>query len=234
MSIGTAPVGPLSMLAACLAPAVGAAAVDRPGVGLVSVAAEVLAVGWLAAVGRAWRGVAVRLAVAVLAAASIGGSTWLYGGQRADTAWAAVLRIGYLVLPAVILTPSIRPGPLGDHLAQRLHLPARPVVAAVAALQRLGSLAEQARQVHWARRARGLGVDGGPVRRVRHAAAAVFALLVVSMRQTGAMAVAMSARGFADATRRSWAEPAPWKPADTVLLVIAVGLAVLPWLVAVA
>lgn len=218
------------MLAACLCPAVGAAAIDRPAIGIVCLLAEVLALSWLV---RFRRSVGLRLAVALLAAASIGGSTWLYGGQRSDTSWAAVLRVLYLVIPAVILTPSIRPGPLGDHLAQRLHLPARPVVAAVASLQRLDSLGEQWRQIQRARRARGLGVDGSPARRARQLAAVAFELLVVSMRQTSTMALAMAARGFADASQRTWAEPAPWRPADTLLFGIALALAALPWAVAV-
>ena len=229
---GRPAVGPLALLALCLVPAAGAVAVNRVGVGAVCVAAEALAISWLAWSAAAWRSVAVRLAVAAISAGSIGLSTWLYGGQQAQTAWGAVLRIGYLVLPAVVLTPSIRPGPLGDHLAQRLHLPARPVVAAVAALQRLDGLVEQWQQVARARRARGLGIDGGPSRRVRHLAAAAFALLVVTMRQSGTMAVAMAARGFADARRRTWAEPAPWRTGDTLVLVLAVALAALPWAVA--
>ncbi|MBA2558481.1 MAG: energy-coupling factor transporter transmembrane protein EcfT, partial [Propionibacteriales bacterium] len=119
---------------------------------------------------------------------------------------------------------------LGDHLAQRLHLPARAVVAAVVALQRWDSIGEQWQQVQRARRARGLGLDGGPLRRLQESAASAFALLVVSMRHTGQLATAMDARGFAAARERTWAEPAPWLPGDTLLAAIAVNLAVLPWL----
>ncbi len=38
------------------------------------------------------------------------------------------------------------------------------------------------------------------------------------------MATSMDARGFASAHHRTWAEPAPWTPADTVGLVLAVAL----------
>jgi energy-coupling factor transporter transmembrane protein EcfT len=65
---------------------------------------------------------------------------------------------------------------------------------------------------------------------VRASAGSAFALLVVAMRQAGHLATAMDARGFAVARRRSWAEPAPWTGMDSVVLVIAALLAVLPWL----
>ena len=42
-----------------------------------------------------------------------------------------------------MLTPVIEPSELGDHLAQRLRLPARPVVAAVVGLQRVDEFGEQ-------------------------------------------------------------------------------------------
>lgn len=218
--------GALSLLSACLLPVLGGVAINSPRVGVVCVLAEAVALGWLAVDVR---GSAVRLAVALLAAGSIAGSTWLYGGHQADSSVGAALRILYIVLPAVLVTPQIRPSPLGDALAQRLKLPARPVVAAVAALQRLDSLSGQWQQVRRARRARGLGADGGLDRRVRHLGGAAFGLLVVAMRQTGTAAAAMDARGFAGATRRTWAEAAPWRGGDTLVLALALGLAALPW-----
>jgi energy-coupling factor transporter transmembrane protein EcfT len=51
------------------------------------------------------------------------------------------------------------------------------------------------------------------------------------MRETGQLALAMDARGFATAGRRTWAEPAPWGPADWLVLASAVLLAVLPHMV---
>ncbi|MEO8135644.1 MAG: acyl-CoA thioesterase, partial [Betaproteobacteria bacterium] len=51
----------------------------------------------------------------------------------------------------------VRPSRLGDDLAQRLRLPARPVVAMVAALQRAEALGRVWAQAAAARRMRGLG-----------------------------------------------------------------------------
>jgi energy-coupling factor transporter transmembrane protein EcfT len=44
------------------------------------------------------------------------------------------------------------------------------------------------------------------------------------------MALAMDARGFATAHRRTWAQEAPWQVRDSLALLLAVGLAALPWL----
>ncbi len=220
-------VGPLSLLAGCLLPVVGAFAVTTPRIGLITLAADVLALGWLT---RDLRGTALRCTVGLVAALTLALNTWLYAGQDLERTAAAALRILCIVVPAAILSPSIRPSELGDHLAQRLRLPARPVAGAVAALQRVESLGEQWRQILQARRARGIGIDGGPVRRVRGLGASAFALMVSAMRQTGQLALAMDARGFATADRRTWAEPAPWRHGDTLLLLIALSLATLPHL----
>ncbi|MEJ7743590.1 MAG: hypothetical protein WKF73_14230 [Nocardioidaceae bacterium] len=111
--------GPLSLLGACLLPVAGAFAIHTAAAGLWGVGAELVALGWLA---RNPRGSLRLLAFGVLAAVSIAASTYLYGGRHVDESAAAALRISYLVLPAALLTPLIRPAELGDHLAQRLHL----------------------------------------------------------------------------------------------------------------
>lgn len=221
--------GPLSLLGASLAPVLGAALIHDARTGLVAVGAVAVA---SALVVREWRATLLRLAVGVFAALSIGVSTWLYGGRDLDTALGAALRILFLVLPGAVLTPYLDPSALGDHLAQRLRLPARVVVATVAALQRIDGIAEQWRQITRARRTRGLGADGGPVRRTRAQAATALALLVTTMRMSGRMSVAMDARGFAGADRRTWAEPAPWKRADALLLGVGLFLGALPLLLA--
>lgn len=220
--------GPLSLLAGCLLPVVGAFAIDTTALGLICVAAELLAFGWLLSEPRA---TAIRLTFGAFAALSIMATTWLYGGHDADIAVAAGLRILYIVLPSAILTSLIGPSELGDHLAQRLHLPARFVVGSVAALQRIESIGESWRQVQRSRRARGLGQEGNPARRIKELAAAGFAVLVLSMRHGSAMSIAMDSRGFADASTRTWAEAAPWRYGDTAMLLVAVLLAVGPWFI---
>jgi energy-coupling factor transporter transmembrane protein EcfT len=220
-------VGPLSLLLCSVTPAAGAVAIHGAQVGALSVAVEAAAVGWLA---RDPRSFARRFAFGAIAAASIFVSTWLYGGRDLDEAAGAALRILYLVLPGAVLASRIRASELADHLAQRTRLPARVAVSSSVALLRIDGLASQWRQIRRARRARGLGFDGGPVRRLRAGAGAAFGLLVASLRQTAVLAVAMDARGFGHADSRTWAEAAPWLWADWLVVAIATGLAALPWL----
>jgi energy-coupling factor transport system permease protein len=219
--------GPLSLLAVALLPFAGAVGISSLSVGVPSlVGVAVLAV----LVVREWRSTWWRVAVVAFAAGSVAVSTWVYGGQDVDTAGGAALRILYLVLPSALVTPYLDPIALGDHLAQRLRLPGRFVVVSVAALQRLDQFGDLRDQVCRARRARGLGGEGGPLNRARAGASVLFGVLVATLRSSGAVAVAMDARGFAAARRRTWAEPAPWRAADSLMLVVGGALAVLPWL----
>jgi energy-coupling factor transport system permease protein len=223
----TRPYGPLSLLAASLLPVLGALAIHSARLGAVCVGVLVVVA---ALVTRERRSTAIRVALGLLAALSVALSTWLYGGHDLDLAMGAALRILYITVPAAVLTAYIDPAALGDHLGQRLRLPARPVVASVAALERLESMGQQWAQIGRARRARGVGPDGGPVARSRVAAAMSLALLVATMRTSAVLALAMDARGFAGAQRRTWAEPAPWRWGDTLILLAGIAAAALPWL----
>lgn len=220
--------GPLSVLATSVLPLAGAPAIQYARVGAWSVGVVVLLV---LPVLRDLGPTLFRLGLGMFASVSIGLTTWLYGGQDLDTAIGAALRIAYFIVPGAVLTTYIEPSALGDHLAQRVRLPARVVVASVTAVQRIDRLGEQWQQIGRARRARGVGLDGGPVVRGRRLATMTLALLVSTLRMSGRMAVAMDARGFASAHRRTWAEPAPWRLPDSLLLLTGVGLAVLPWVV---
>jgi energy-coupling factor transporter transmembrane protein EcfT len=219
-------VGPLALLAGCLLPVPGALAIQTTRLGLIVIALQLLAFGWLLGDPR---GAARRLLFGLVAGVSVGATTWLYGGHHLDESAGAFLRVLAIVLPGAILTPLIRPSQLGDHLAQRLRLPARFVVGAVAALQRLDTIGQQWTQVQRARRTRGLGVDGRPTRRLRSSAGAAFALLVLAMRQASATAVAMDVRGFGAAHERTWAQPAAWHRGDSIVLMSALVLGVAPW-----
>jgi energy-coupling factor transporter transmembrane protein EcfT len=220
--------GPLSLLVCCIAPAIGAIAIRDGRTGLICVAVSLAAVGWMASDLRSF---ARRMGLGAIAAVSIFVSTYFYGGHHLDTALGAALRIVYLVLPGAVLAARIRPSALADHLAQRAHVPDRAAVSASAALARIDGIGETWRQISRARRARGMGIDGGLGRRVRATAGAAFGLLVSSMRQAGSLAVAMDARGFEHATKRTWAEPAPWLHGDWMVVAVGVILASAPWFI---
>ena len=164
---------------------------------------------------------------------SVAFSNWLLSpGHDVAAGATAGLRVAFFVLPGVLLAARVDPFALGDHLGQRLHLPARPVVAAVAALQRFESLDTQWHQLRRTRRVRGLDGGRSPVARARQVAALTVGLLVQSLRQAGRMAVAMEARGFsaplAQGRRRTWAEPAPWLRADSLMTALGLAVAAVP------
>lgn len=172
-----------------------------------------------------------RFGAIAVASVSLVWSTWWLGGRDLEVALTAGLRIVVLALPGAVLAAYVDPSKLADQLGQRLRLPARPVVAFAAAMQRFGALRETWGQLDRTRRARGFGPTHNPVSRVRHAVSLAFALLVSALRDASRMSVAMDARGFASAQRRTWAEPAPWSRTDSALLALGVALAAVPWLV---
>ena len=170
--------------------------------------------------GRSRR-VALRMLPGVLAALSVGWSTWWLAGHDLDAALTVALRVLVIVVPSAVLVPWVDPDRLGDHLAQRLHLPDRPVVAVAAALQRVHTFGAVWSEIGRARRVRGLGVSARrPATVAAHVTALTLGLLVRTLRAAAELAVAMDARGFATAHRRTWFETAPWRWRDTALVVL--------------
>lgn len=223
--------GPLSLFAAAALPII--AAVLSPGWQVSLVVLGLLAVG--AVVGLAnlpgsgggwtvatrWRGLGIRLIPALLGGLSVGWSTWLLGGQDVDTALSAAMRMLVIVVPSAITLAFIDPDDLADHLGQRLHLPPRPVVALGAALQRIQSFGAAWTEVGWARRLRGQGVSWRHPRTViAHLWSSTLGMLLRSLGSAATLAVAMDARGFASAGRRTWATRAPWHVADTIVVLL--------------
>lgn len=224
-------VGPLALLGAalCVLPLPALLETWRQGLAVLAVEVVLGLVGLLApGRGRApegrLRGVLARLAPAALAVVGVAWSAWLLGGRDVEVAAAAALRVLCLLVPSAFVVGFIDPEGLGDHLAQRLRLPARPVVAATAALQRLQSFDTLWGELMTTRRVRGIRADRGALARGREAVVVTGGLLIGALGQASTLALAMDARGFAEARRRTWAGPAPWRPADT--LAVGAGLVV--------
>ena len=164
-------VGPLALLGAALCVLPLPALLDTWRQALAVLAVEVLLglVGLLApGHGRApegrLRGVLARLAPAGLAVVGVAWSAWLLGGRDLEVAAGAALRVLCLLVPSAFVVGFLDPEGLGDHLAQRLRLPARPVVAATAALQRLQSFDTLWGELMTTRRVRGIRADRGAAR----------------------------------------------------------------------
>jgi energy-coupling factor transport system ATP-binding protein len=165
------------------------------------------------------RGVLVRCLPGAIGALSVGWSTWLFGGNDLEVAAGAAVRVLVIVFPSAVLIRFIDPDALGDHLAQRLRLPARPVVATAAALQRVHTFGDIWAEIARARRVRGIGARlSSPAAVLRELSALTLGMLVRSLQAAATLAVAMDARGFSTAHRRTWWAPAPWRSADTVLI----------------
>jgi energy-coupling factor transport system ATP-binding protein len=217
--------GPLSLLLACLVVLPLPALVTgwRPLLVVLAVEALLgLVALWAPGTGLAppgrWRRLGARSVPALIGIAGVMWSTWLLGGHDLEIAFGAGLRVLALVLPSVVLLPYVDPDALGDHLAQRLHLPARPVVAATAALQRFQTFGSLWTELTRARRVRGIGAGRSLVAKLREGGATTLALFTVILGQAAVLALAMDARGFAGAHRRTWAGSAPWRLPDTLVL----------------
>ena len=222
--------GPLSLLGASFALLFGSFAITSVLHGVAGLAGWIVFFLLIASTKSVrWR----RLVPGFLAVLSVGFSTWLLSrGQDPLTGAAAAARVAFFVIPGIHLAGLIDPSTLGDHLAQRLRLPSRPVVAATAALQQFENLADQWRQLQQSRRIRGLDGTRSPRARVREFAALTAALLVHALYKAGRMSVAMDARGFSTARAgnvpRTWAEPAQWRWNDSVLIGGALAVAAIP------
>lgn len=130
---------------------------------------------------------------------------------------ATAVRVLAIGLPAVVLFVTVDPTDLADDLAQRLRLPARFVVGALAGMRMLGLLVDDWRALSLARRARGVADCG----RVRRALGMAFALFVLAIRRGSSLATAMEARGFGGPDPRTWARASRWDRRDTLLVIAA-------------
>lgn len=129
---------------------------------------------------------------------------------------ATAVRVLAIGLPAVVLFVTVDPTDLADDLGQRLRLPARFVLGALAGMRMLGLVVEDWRALSLARRARGVD-DVGRVRRVF---GMTFALFVLAIRRASSLATAMEARGFGGDEPRTWARKSRWTGADTALVLL--------------
>ena len=165
-------------------------------------------------------------ALSMLLYASPGGHVyWSFGPAAISdhSMWLALgigLRMCAIVMPAIALLDRIDPTDMGDGLAQILHLPARPVLAALAGARMTSLMAADWKALERARRARGVG----DASRIRSFLRGAFSLLVFALRRSGKLATTMEARGFGAAGTRTWARVSRMRAADAVLMVVAVAV----------
>jgi len=139
---------------------------------------------------------------------------------------AAGLRVYAVALPGVVLLSTTDPTDLADALAQRLRLPHRFVLGALAAVRLLTVLTEEWHSLARARRARGMATGGSLVAGLRAFPGQVFALLVAAIRRATRLATAMEARGLGVRPQRTWARPSPFAALDGLVLAATLALAI--------
>ncbi|MCW2824251.1 MAG: hypothetical protein JWQ91_1168 [Aeromicrobium sp.] len=218
-------VNPLVQLSVGLFSLLGSFWIRSLPVALVALAAYVLAAAILL---PGWRYPLACLGFTAIAAVTIVYSTWRLGGRDVEEALTAGLRIVVLAWPGSVMAGYLDPSRFADYAAQRLHVPPRLVAAFAAALQKFTTFGLAWQQLERVRRVRGFGPSRNPVATGAYAANMSFALLVQAMRGATATSIAMDARGFATAQRRTWAEPAPWTRLDTGGIVVAALLGAVP------
>ena len=165
-------------------------------------------------------------ALSMLLYAAPGGHVyWSFGPAAISdhSMWLALgiaLRMCALVVPAIALLDHIDPTDMGDGLAQILHLPARPVLAALAGARMTSLMAADWKALERARRARGVG----DASRIRSFLRGSFSLLVFALRRSGKLATTMEARGFGASRARTWARPSRLRAADAALMAVAIAV----------
>ncbi|MSS44806.1 ATP-binding cassette domain-containing protein [Cutibacterium sp. WCA-380-WT-3A] len=142
------------------------------------------------------------------------------------------LRILVFVLPGALATAAVDPTRLGDALAQQTHLPQRPVVASVAGVVRMGHLGDQWRIQSDVRKLRGLGPKRSLPSWIRYLSSMTFAMVLYAMRSSEVLSRAMDSRGFATATRRTYAVESRLRARDLWGVVLAVFVVAVPGLAA--
>lgn len=181
-----------------------------------------------------WKFPLVCLGFSLFASLTVVYSAWRLGSGGLEPALVQGLRIIVLAWPGSVAIGFLDPSRLGDHLAQSLLLPARPVAAFSASLQRFAAFGHAWTQLERSRRVRGLGATRNPIANLRWLASMSFALLVHALRGATRSAIAMDARGFATAHDRTWAEPAEWTRLDKAALVVSAALGAVPIIVSMA
>ena len=151
------------------------------------------------------------------------------GGPDVANGLGLGLRLLGVALSGVVALATTEPTDLADSLQQQAHLPPRLATGALAAVRSLPILAIEWQLLGMARRARGVSAGWSPLAAVRLAFGKLLALLVGAVRRATRLALAMDARGFGIATRRTIARPQTMRMPDWVLLlaVVALGAAAL-------
>lgn len=184
-----------------------------------------VALAWTAGAPHARRSIGPLLAV--LPIALLVATLDALAGRAAEGAAAAV-RLTEVTAIALAFARASDARALADGL-RALHVPYAVVFVLVAGARFVPVTAGDLGELLAAARLRGLGVDGGPLRRLSAWRVLLVPLLVITIRRGLQLGEAMEARGFATAARRTVRTTLAWRRTDMVVALLA-----LAYLVAVA
>ena len=136
--------------------------------------------------------------------------------KSATLSVATAVRILAVGIPAIVMVLGVDATDLADSFSQILHLPDRFVYGGLAGMRLFSVLRDDWSALAASRRSRGLGDDSA----VRSFMPQAFALLVLSIRRSTAVAVAMEARGFGGDMARTHARISAVHVRDAVFLAV--------------
>lgn len=160
--------------------------------------------------------------VSVILYGKVGGQVlWQWGPaivseQSLWLAFATFLRIFAIGMPAILLIAGIDATDLADSLSQQLHFSDRFVYSGLAGMRLFSVISDDWAALSLSRRSRGLA-DQSAVKRFLPQC---FALLVLSIRRSTTLAIAMQARGFGGTTKRTHARISRVTGLDWAMLAI--------------
>lgn len=163
-------------------------------------------------------------ALTVLLYGKSGGNTWFQWGmihvtdRSSSLALATFLRILAIGIPSIVTVIGIDATDLADAFSQILHFSDRFVYGGLAGIRMFNVLQDDWRALSASRRSRGIG-DGN---KLKAFFPQMFALLVLSIRRSTTLAVAMEARGFGGFNPRSHARISKVKVSDWILIIVCV------------
>lgn len=148
----------------------------------------------------------------------------IFTSDSLEAGMAIALRGVAIALPGIMVLASTDPTDLADALAQKLRLPHRFVLGALAAMRLVGLLIAEWQTLGMARRARGVGAEPGLLRGIKAQLGQALALLVQAVRRASRLAVTMEAKGFG-AGERTWARESTYSRVDLYVVVTGLALA---------
>lgn len=145
--------------------------------------------------------------------------SWTLYGEALRIGAATALRLGAILVLALIGGLTTTGTDLARSLVQQLRVPYRVGYTALAAFRFVPRFGHELAVIRAAHRVRGADAGRGPIAAARRRLAYVVPLLAGAIRHAERVALAMDARAFGAHPSRTERYRVPWRPRDTVFVV---------------